>query len=472
MSVPYDVALEQALLGAVLADAQHFEQLSGSVTPEYFFDPLHRRIWDAAITLSAKSRPFTPLTAHAYLEGDEGLISVGGLQYLMNLARSTSISPNVVEYARLLRELAARREMIVIAEEMAAAARADPVEGLSVEAIANEAFDAIYNASRGNAPTDGLVSFIDLAHGALKDVESAIANPKSAYITSGLRTVDEALGGLYRGDLTIIAGSTSMGKSSLATCICLANAQEGRRALLFTPEMRGRQIALRILSQQVKIPSDKLRRGQLTDRQFGELVLAPRAIGDIPLKIDGSPSPRISQIHARVLNFSRRHGKPALIAIDHLQEVAGENPRQDRFEQIGQITKDFRALAEEFGAAGVLISHLGRDPDRRTNHRPQLGDLYGSSFIEKNADAVWFLLRPSYYLEREEPEEKSGKEYDRWLMACDSSKGKAEVFAAKQRMGPLGSAQVKFNDMLTLFSDFEGATDAVSAQDSLALARD
>lgn len=470
--LPYDVDMEQALLGCLLVDERNFWPISDSLAASDFYDPVHSRIFSAVAKIASSGGAATPLTVTSILgDLDAGFNEVGGRKYLMSLARAAPAMGDVKGYAKILRSLARRRSVIQIATEMADAAYDEG--DADVVQLADDAAQALYDATHGDDPGEGPISLFELSHRALKDAERAYTNPKDVCLTSGLHSVDEALGMLFRGDLLVIGAATSMGKTAFIQKMLRANVDVGHAALMYSLEMAGTQLATRYMAEDSQIPSNRIRQGNITPGEFNRLSQSPNAfhgIGD-RFKIDSTQGLSVAQMRARALAFRRKQPRLALVVADHLQYIRPADPRATMDEQARQITRDLCSLAKELDVALVLISHLTKENERRTSKKPIMSDLYGSGGIAQNADSVWFLYRHHYYLKREEPDQSNTKEHDQWLRDCDKYQGKAELYSTKARMGAVGNVQVGFNEVFTRFYDLKPKdVSTVNEQESLELA--
>jgi replicative DNA helicase len=452
--LPFDIDVEQALLGAILVDNYCFERVADRLRPEDFYDPLHERMFRAMINYHQRNRAITPITLAAAFHNDEGFTTVGGQAYLKSLANASPAIPNVIDYAKILQDFSGRRALIRIAEELVTAAFSPEIEDTPA-IIADRAAEALYEQTRGTEHGRGPLPVIDLAHEAIAQSAKAMEAPESVCLTTGLRTIDGALGGIYRQDVTYLGGAPNMGKSGLLDLMVQANAVRGLPCVLFSLEMSDVQQATRYVSRASEISSDKIRKGELSDQELYRLNLAPGIIGDIQLRIDGTPNLTVAQIRARAQSLRRRYGALAMIGIDHLRFIKPADMRAREPEQIQQVTKDLKTMAKELDVAVVCIAHLNRDYAKRDSKRPQLQDLYGSAAIEQNADAVWFVHREHYYLTRAPADESRIDEYAAWVKACEASNGQAEVYSSKQRMGACASATVRFEAKLVRFYDPE-----------------
>lgn len=455
--VPYDIEVEQAILGSILSRNDYLGQLD-ELRPDHFYDPLHQRLFETFKRKFDREVAITPLTINAAMKSDPGFQEVGSHAYLVGLVQAAPALPNVREFARITRELATRRRLIHIGEDLVNDAYDEPDLAPS-DKIADAAGQALYEAIRNTEEGFSEPKLLsDFGWDAVKLTEQAISSPDEAFLTTGLKTVDDNVGVLFPGDEIVIAGATSMGKTALAQDIFIANGKRGKVGLFFSLEMPGTQLATRNIAQLVKVSADKIRRGSLSTQQFEAVALAPGTLAELPLYIDDSPELSVAQIAARCQAIRRKAGQLDLVVVDHLQFVEPANPRQEERDQLRQITRDLKRLAKRMNVVLILLSHITKENERRASKRPVLADLYGSVGIQQNADAVIFVHREEYYLEREKPEKARGqKAFDDWLRACEENKGQAEIFAAKARMGKLGSARVKFDGKHTQFSDLEEA---------------
>lgn len=461
--VPYDIDIEQALLGAFLQDGNAYWRAVEVLTEEHFYDPLHGRIFKVIGELAALDRRISPLSLHAMMKSDPGVMETGGQGYFDALKAAAPALPNIKELASILKGLAIRRSIIRAAEIAIAEAYEPPLER-TAEQIADRAAEQLFEASQG-AAGEGAVSIKDLALRAAQSAENAMNTPASACLTSGLWEVDRALGGIYRGDLTILGGAPNMGKTSLLQHILMANASipalEGQplpeEVMFFSLEMLAEQVATRELAARAKVSSDLMRAGKIDPKQADRLALAAVQFPDLPYHVDGSRRLSVAQIRARVMARKRRSKRGIrLVGIDHLRFIKPKNPRDDEKDQLQQVTSDLKDMGAELNVAIVVVSHVNRDFVKRHTPRPQLTDLYGSAAIEQNADAVWFIHRESYYLTRNPPGDRAtGEDKAKHAAALEKHEGKAEIFAAKQRMGAIGSATVNFEEKYTTFSDTE-----------------
>jgi replicative DNA helicase len=462
--LPYDVDIEQALLGAILVDNYSLERVSTTLKPEHFYDPLHQRLFDAVERMWAKGHAVTPLTLKAMLEQDAGLAEVGGQAYLVNLARAAPALPNVRDYARILADLAMRRELIRIGEDIVNTAFEAPIEVSPAEQL-EEAEKALYRVAERNRYGEGPLGFDVALAQAVQQAEHALARGGHiSGVPSGFTDLDSLLGGLHASDLIIVAGRPGMGKTSLATNMAFyasrlwqkdkADAAEPKRGapvLLFSLEMAASQLSARILSEQTEIEMRKIRTGRFSDAEWDRFVHTAQVLGDLPLYIDDTGGISIAQIAARSRRM-KREKEIGLIVIDYLQLVEPSRRAENRVQEVSEVTKGLKALAKELSVPVIAVSQLSRGVDNRDDKRPILSDLRESGSIEQDADVVMFVYREEYYLQSREPEAGTSEHTD-WMQKLDRVHNRAEVLVEKHRHGPTNKVELFFDARFTRFSN-------------------
>jgi replicative DNA helicase len=462
--LPYDVDIEQALLGALLVDNYLLERVSSLLKPEHFYDPLHQRLYEAVDRMWAKGHAVTPLTLKAMMEQDAGLAEVGGQAYLVNLARAAPAIPNVKDYARILADLAMRRELIHIGEDIVNTAYEAPIDFAPAAQI-EEAEKALYRVSEKSRYGEGPLGFNTALAQAVQSAEAALARGgQISGVPSGFTDLDSLLGGLNASDLIIIAGRPGMGKTSLATNMAFhaarlwakdkadgAEPKRGAPILMFSLEMAASQLSARVLSEQTEIDMRKIRTGRFTDAEWDRFVQMAQVLSDLPLYIDDTGGISIAQIAARARRLKREKQIGAVI-IDHLQLVAPSRRVENRVQEITEISKGLKVLAKELDVPVIALSQLSRGVDNRDDKRPVLSDLRESGSIEQDADVVMFVYREEYYLQSREPEAGTS-EYDEWVKKLERAHNRAEVLVEKNRHGPTNKVELFFDARFTRFSN-------------------
>jgi replicative DNA helicase len=468
--VPYDVDIEQALLGAILVDNYSLERVSNTLKAEHFYDPLHQRLYDAIERMWAKGHVVTPLTLKSLMEQDAGLVEVGGQAYLVSLARAAPALPNVKDYARILADLAMRRELIRIGEDIVNSAFESPIDVTPAEQI-DEAEKALYRVAERSRFGEGPLGFDVALAQAVSSAEKALARGGHiSGVPSGFTDLDALLGGLHPSDLIIVAGRPGMGKTALATNMAFhasrmwakdkadgAEPKRGSPVLLFSLEMAASQLSARILSEQTEIEMRKIRTGRFTDSEWDRFVHTAQVLGDLPLYIDDTGGISIAQIAARSRRM-KREKHIGLIVIDYLQLVEASRRFENRVQEISDVTKGLKALAKELSVPVMALSQLSRGVDNRDDKRPILSDLRESGSIEQDADVVMFVYREEYYLKSREPEAGTS-EYDQWVEKLDRVHNRAEVLVEKHRHGPTNKVELFFDERFTRFSNLANPDD-------------
>ena len=465
---PHNVEAEQALLGAILVNNEAYYRVSDFLQPAHFFDGLHQRIFAVSGELIRSGKVATPITLKTFLDGD---LTVGSLtipQYLARLAAEATAIINAVDYGRAVYELSLRRQLIVIGEDTVNVAYDAPVE-VSPQDQIEELEQQLYKLAETGKYGGGFEAFSQALTGAIDMANKAFQ--RSGHLSglaSGLTDLDKMLGGLQPSDLVILAGRPGMGKTSLATNIAFNVAKahkaqakpngevetvDGGMVAFFSLEMSAEQLATRIISEQAEIPSDKIRKGMITEDEFARLVSASQEIQRIPLFIDDTGGISIAQLAARARRLKRQKGLD-LVVVDYLQLLTGTSRRamEGRVQEITEITTNLKALAKELNVPILALSQLSRQVESRDDKRPQLADLRESGSIEQDADVVMFVFREDYYERNKQPREGT-PEHDEWVARMDEIDGIAEIIIGKQRHGPTGTVQLMFDKKTTRFCD-------------------
>lgn len=463
--VPYDIEVEQALLGAILVDNQAIERVSNQLRPEQFYDPLHQRLFEAILTSFERGGiVITPLTLHAQMKADPGLVEVGGLAYLANLAGAAPALPNVRDYARILHDLWVRRALIRIGEDIVNTAYEAPLEKPPQQQI-EQAEKALYNVSETSRYGEGPLDFAEALRRTVDAAERAQQRGgRISGVATGFADLDFVLGGLQPSDLIILAGRPGMGKTSLATNLAFNAARywvqdkeagvaisKGAPILFFSLEMAAQQLSARILAEQTEIEMWKIRNGRFADSEWEKFVLKMQELSTLPLYIDDTGGISVAQIAARSRRLKREKGIGAVI-IDHIQLVAPARRFENRVQEITDISKALKVLAKELDVPVIALSQLSRGVDSRDDKRPVLSDLRESGSIEQDADVVMFVYREAYYLKTRKPDE-SDPEFTKWSEKMERVEHLADLLIEKHRHGPTTKIELFFDDRFTRFKD-------------------
>ncbi|HVL71725.1 MAG TPA: replicative DNA helicase [Beijerinckiaceae bacterium] len=463
---PNNIDAEQALLGAILVNNDAFYRVSDFLEPGHFFEDLHRRIYEIAATLIRQGKLASPITLKTFL-GDQDLGGLTVSQYLARLAAEATTVINADAYGRTIYDLAIRRSLIGIGEDLVNTAYDSPVESAPRDQI-EEAERRLYQLAESGKYDGGFQRFSDALTHAIDMAAAAFKRDgRLSGIATGLSDLDRMMGGLQSSDLVIVAGRPGMGKTALATNIAfnIAKAYQGEKQPdgslktvnggivgFFSLEMSAEQLATRIIAEQSGIPSYKIRRGDIREDDFFKITDVARDMQTIPFYIDQTGGISIAQLTARARRLKRQRGLDLLV-VDYLQLLSGSSKKGDnRVQELTEITTGLKALAKELNVSVVALSQLSRQVESRDDKRPQLSDLRESGSIEQDADVVMFVFREEYYLKNKEPKPGT-EEHIKWQDEMALVHGKAEVIIGKQRHGPTGTVQLAFHAEVTRFGN-------------------
>jgi replicative DNA helicase len=464
---PHNIEAEQALLGAILVNNEAFYRVSDFLSPEHFYEPVHREIYEISGKIIRAGKAATPITVKTYLP-DQLTAEITLQQYLSRLVSEATTVINSADYGQAIYDLALRRALIQIGEEMTSVAYDADVDMTAPKQI-EEAEKSLFDLAEKGQYNGGFQPFNEALTDAIRMAGEAYQRDgRLSGIATGLLDLDRQMGGLQKSDLIIIAGRPGMAKTSLATTIGFHVARswkgeitpdghrktvDGGQVGFFSLEMSAEQLATRILSAQAEISSADIRRGNIHESQFSRLVDVSNMLSTVPLYIDDTGGLSISQLAARARRLKRQKGLD-LIIIDYIQLLSGSSKRanENRVQEITEITTTLKALAKELDVPIIALSQLSRQVESRDDKRPQLSDLRESGSIEQDADVVTFIYREEYYLKNKEPRE-GGPEHLAWQSEMEKVHGRAEVIIGKQRHGPTGTVQLSFEGQYTRFGN-------------------
>ena len=465
-SLPHNLEAEQALLGALMYDNGVFERLSDRLRDIHFYEPFHQRLYKAIEEHIRQGLLAEPTILMGRFNQDPAFTEFGGLRYLADLVDRAPPAANAPDYARVIYDLALRRELIRIGGQIAKDA---PDSERPAEEQIEQAEQTLYSLAETGKPSSGFVTFSHALAGAVEMAGEAYQREgKLAGLATRLDDLDQKLGGLHPSDLLILAGRPSMGKTALATNIAFNVARnykyeiqpdgsrktvDGGVVAFYSLEMSAEQLAMRMLADASGVSSDKLRKGEIDASDFAKLREAAIEIGESPLYIDATGGISISKLAARARRLARMEHGLDLIVVDYLQLVTvGEGSTKNRVQEVAEITGGLKALAKELNVPIIALSQLSRQVEQRDDKRPQLSDLRESGSIEQDADCVMFVYRESYYLGRAEPREGT-EEHLKWQEDMDRLQHQAEVVIGKQRHGPIGIVKLAFDANTTRFGN-------------------
>ena len=469
-----NIDAEIALIGCLLWDNRNYEKISDFLDESHFVDPSHQVIFKQIKELLNKNILVSPITLKNYLSENEFGSEI--TKYLNLYKDSSPSTQNTFQYAKIIYELHLKRSLIGIGQNIIHDTLETNTENTGESLIENAEND-LYNLSNTGSSDRKYSKFGESLKDAVNIINEAFKREgKIAGVASGLRDLDNKLGGLHKSDLIIIAGRPSMGKTALGTNIAFnvtKNFKEkidefgnkklidGGKVAFFSLEMSSEQLATRILAEQTKISGDKMRKAELSKDDFKKIAKATSELEDLNLFIDDNPILTIATLRARARRLQRLYGVD-LIIIDYLQLMSSSNKNKNegRVQEISEITRGLKAIAKELDVPIIALSQLSRQVEQREDKRPHLSDLRESGTIEQDSDVVMFIFRESYYLERMEPikkpeesEEKHNERTSRWQELCEKAHSTAEIIIAKQRHGPIGTIKTHFESNYTRFSD-------------------
>ncbi len=454
--LPNNIEAEQSVIGSILVSNDIFDEINTIISSINFYDPMHQKIFEAIESLIYKGMLANPITLKSYFEDEKDDINVP--EYLVKVTKFSTSVRQAVEYSKIIYDMFVRRELIKISEETIDSAKLNDLDTNGQTIIENSERQLFDLAEKGSFNSslikfdDAMKQTIEMASAAYKNEEGIVGVP------TGLRDLDDKLGGLHQSDLIIIAGRPSMGKTSLATNIAFNAAQKlqdsGKKSSIafFSLEMSSEQLSTRIISEQARISSNDIRRGRISDDQFDKFLETSKNIAELPLYIDETPAISIAALSNRARRIKRLFGLD-MIVVDYIQLMRGTTYNKDgRVQEISQITQGLKAIAKELAVPVVALSQLSRQVEQRDDHKPQLADLRESGSIEQDADVVMFVYREGYYLSRKEPREAT-VEHAEWQAKMNEVAHLAQIIIGKQRHGPIGNVTLEFEERFTKFKD-------------------
>ena len=433
---PHSREAEQSLLGGLLLDANAWDDVASVVTRDDFYLPQHRLIFESILRVFERNQPIDVLTVSEQLETMEESENAGGLGYLSEIAASASSASNVTAYAEIIRDRSVLRQLIRVAGEISENARR-PV-GRSVGEILDEAESKVFKISEERPSRGGPEAVNHYLKFALKRIDDLYASDSAITgVSTGFKKLDEMTAGLQSSDLVIVAGRPSMGKTAFAMCLvesCLIKSE--KPTLVFSMEMPGESIVMRMLSSLGRIDQTKVRTGKLSDEDWPRLTSAFSLLNEKPLYIDDTPALTPTELRSRARRIARQHPEGiGMIMIDYIQLMQVAGTGENRAGEISEISRSLKALAKELECPVVALSQLNRSLEQRPNKRPVMSDLRESGAIEQDADLIFFIYRDEVYNENTE------------------YKGIAEIIIGKQRNGPIGTTRLAFLGQYTRFED-------------------
>jgi replicative DNA helicase len=467
-TAPHNIEAEQALLGAILVNNEALYRVTDFLEPTHFFEPVHQKIYEIARGLIRNNKLASPVTLKTYLPADADIAGLTLGQYLARLAAEATTIINAADYGRTVYDLAVRRDLIRIGEDMVNTAFDAPVDFAPRDQI-EDAERRLYELAEIGRYGGGFLKFETALTTAVDMAARAYQRDgKLSGLATGLRDLDSKMGGLQPSDLVIVAGRPGMGKTALATNIAYNVARAWRGEVradghidtvnggivgFFSLEMSAEQLATRIIAEQSGIPSSTIRRGGINERDFENIKDVAIELQHLPFFIDETGGLSVAQLAARARRLKRQRGLDLLV-VDYIQLLQGTTRRssENRVQEVTEITTSLKALAKELNVPILALSQLSRQVESRDDKRPQLSDLRESGSIEQDADVVLFVFREEYYLSNREPRPGTD-EHIKWQTEMDAAHGKAEIIIGKQRHGPTGTVNLQFEAAVTRFDN-------------------
>ncbi|MGI9344487.1 MAG: replicative DNA helicase [Gammaproteobacteria bacterium] len=435
---PQSVQAEQALLGGLMLDASAWDRVADRVTEVDFYRNDHRLIFTAIRALSERNQPCDAVTLSEHLEAKDELTDAGGLGYLGSLVKDTPSAANVAEYATIIRERGLLRNLIQAGNEIAASAY--QTEGRPIAELVDAAERKVFEiAEQGQRRGSGFVHLRDVLPATIDQIDERHQNQQAITgLATGFNQFDEMTAGLQKGDLIIVAGRPSMGKTTLALNIAenaALNPSRPQPTAVFSMEMSTEQLALRMISSLGRVNQAHLRNGRFGDDDWPRINAAIQMMSEAPMYIDDTPAMTPTEIRARARRLKRQHGLE-LIVVDYLQLMQVAGSAENRATEISEISRSLKALARELEVPIIALSQLNRSVEQRTEKKPIMSDLRESGAIEQDADLILFIYREEVY-DKDTPR-----------------KGMADINIAKQRNGPVGEFPLTFLGQFTKFENY------------------
>lgn len=462
----YNIEAEQAVLGTIILNNEYLNRVYEFLRIEHFYEPSHQKIYEQIVhNVEHMHIVANQITLKQLFESDETIKEIGGASYLSTLLASASTIIDIADYGRIIHDLAVKRELAIIGEDIVNKVyKID--ERISAQSQIEEAEGVLFKLSEhGNGKKDFMPISSSIKSTLDRTIIAKTRDSNISGVSTGLADLDKILSGMQQSDLIILAGRPSMGKTALGINIVvnackflnkdIEEAKDKKAVGFFSLEMSADQLSARILSMECSINATKFRTGQLDENEWEAIATRSAEISNLPLFIDDTPALSISAIRTRARRMVRKNNL-AFLVIDYLQLIRGTSARasENRVQEVSEITQGLKAIAKEFNIPVIALSQLSRAVEQREDKRPQLSDLRESGSIEQDADVVAFIYRDSYYHERKKPPENDPK-FQEWAQKMNELRHLSEVIIAKQRNGPVGSVNLFFDAEFTRFGNLD-----------------
>ncbi len=437
---PHSIEAEQSVLGGLLLEASALDKIADLMTDDDFYRHEHRLIYRQVVRLSELAKPVDVITVAEALEIAGELEKVGGLPYLGNLAQNVPSAANIRRYGEIVRERSIMRKLVEVGTDIASSAY-NPA-GRDAAQLLDEAEGKVLKiAEAGSRGKQGFMAMPPLLTQVVERIETLYGRDNQSDVTgtaTGFTDLDRMTSGLQAGELIIVAGRPSMGKTAFSINIAENVALDSKLPVaIFSMEMGASQLAMRMLGSVGKLNQHDLRTGRLQDDDWGRLTHALGKLNDAPIHIDESAALSAMEVRARSRRLHRQNGGLGLIVVDYLQLMSSSASKasENRATEISEISRSLKALAKELSVPVVALSQLNRSLEQRPNKRPVMSDLRESGAIEQDADLILFIYRDEVY------------------NSDSPDKGKAEIIIGKQRNGPIGKVELAFRGEYTRFDN-------------------
>ncbi len=438
---PNSIQAEQSVLGGLMLDNRTWDAVADKVVESDFYRQDHRLIFRTIGQLADKRLPFDIITISEALAAIGELDNAGGLSYLGLMAKDTPSAANIGTYANIVRDRSVLRQLIAVGTDIANSAF--NTEGRDTSELLENAERQVFKiAEQKQRGQGGFVAIKSLLANAVDKIEMLFEQEGSITgAATGFTDFDQLTSGLQPADLIIVAGRPSMGKTTIAMNMAEHVAIKGDKPVaVFSMEMPGDSLAMRMMSSLGRIDQHRIRTGKLEDDEWPRLTSAINLLAETKLFIDDTPALTPTEVRSRARRLMREHGQLGLIVLDYLQLMQSPSSGDNRVQQISDISRGLKALAKELNVPVVALSQLNRNLEQRPNKRPMMSDLRESGAIEQDADLIVFVYRDEVYNE-DSPD-----------------KGIAEIIIGKQRNGPLGTVRLTFLGQYTRFENFVGTS--------------
>ncbi|MGI4753025.1 MAG: replicative DNA helicase [Janthinobacterium lividum] len=466
--LPSNVQAEQMLLGAILTNNELLNYVSEFLRSEHFFEPIHQKIYNGIEVITEKGLIATPITLRSMLANDELFHEMEGAEYLAKLVTMSMMVINPIDYGKIIYDLAIKRYLINIGEEVVNDAYNSSLEFEAKEQI-ERAESKLYDLASEGINEKSFTKIAIPISESIASINRAMKNNDHVIgISTGLIDLDSKLFGFHNSDLVILAGRPAMGKTAFALNLALnacnnmliknkRDNEEVQSVGFFSLEMSSEQLTTRLLSMSAGIDSTTLRTGMINEANYNRLRKEAIALSELSFFIDDTPALTISAIRTRARRMKRKHNL-GILFVDYLQLIRGVSKSDNRVNEVSEITQGLKAIAKELNIPVIALSQLSRAVELREDKRPMLSDLRESGSIEQDADIVMFIYREEYYLSRKEPaasDPKHAEKYAEWQDNMSKAHNITDIIIAKHRSGPVGNVQLFYDSQYSKFINLE-----------------